>query len=278
MRRLGVHTSIAGGLPEGLRRARELGCNTVQIFSHSPRSWALRDIPPEEAREFRALRERLGLNPVFVHACYLINLTSASADVREKSIRMLGDELRRADAIGADFLVLHAGAAHGLEEEEARTLFCASIRSALAKMRLKAGLLIENTASGIASRIEDIGRVVRESGAAGLCLDSCHAFGAGYDVASAAGLENLAGEIERHVGIERLRLVHLNDSKGALGSGVDRHEHIGMGRIGMDGMRRLLGFGPFRRAPLILETPKKAPGDDPRNLSVVRGLLKQSRS
>lgn len=299
MRRLGVHTSIAGGLERSLERALALGCTTLQIFSHNPRGWALSDIPEEEALRFRRLREKLGLDPVFIHASYLINLASADIAIREKSIRMLSEEMRRADLIGADYVLVHAGqpgagrlgdqsdgqpasvnetpggdAGYGLIVQSLGKV----LREGEKVKRFRAGLLLENAASppllpgwGAAS-IAALAGAVRNSGAAGLCLDTCHAFVSGYDITTMAGLKELARQTE---GV-KVRLIHLNDSKGQLGSGLDRHDHIGKGRIGAEGLRRLIRFGPFNGLPLVLETPRKLEGDDPMNLEAARALLARS--
>ncbi|MDA8326644.1 MAG: deoxyribonuclease IV [Nitrospiraceae bacterium] len=288
MRRLGVHTSIAGGLPKSLERARALGCSTLQIFSHNPRSWSLTDIPEEEARMFRRLREKLDLDPVFIHACYLVNLTSADPLVREKSLRMLAEEFRRADLIGADYVLLHAGQPAGRPEGRGRSgvpgyeSLVKSLNTALGggRKRFRAGLLLENTAFRLqspgpaASSIKALALAAADSGAAGVCLDTCHAFASGYDIRTREGIEEIARQTE---GV-KIRLIHLNDSKGGIGSGLDRHEHLGTGRIGLDAFRRLLGFGPFKDKPLVLETPKKEASDDPMNLETARMLLANNRS
>ena len=298
MRRLGVHTSIAGGLPKSLERARALGCSTLQIFSHNPRSWALTDIPEEEARMFRRLREKLDLDPVFIHACYLVNLTSADPLVREKSLRMLAEEFRRADLIGADYVLLHAGQPAGLpalgQTASGRTgpgprsgvpgyeSLVKSLKTALGGggKRFRAGLLLENTAFRLqspgpaASSIKALALAAADSGAAGVCLDTCHAFASGYDIRTMADIEEIARQTE---GV-KIRLIHLNDSKGGIGSGLDRHEHLGRGRIGLEALRRLLRFGPFKDKPLVLETPKKEASDDPVNLETARMLLANNRS
>ncbi|MDA8387415.1 MAG: deoxyribonuclease IV [Nitrospiraceae bacterium] len=293
MRRLGVHASIAGGLPKSLERARALGCSTLQIFSHNPRGWALTDIPEEEARRFRRLREKLGLDPVFIHACYLINLASANIGTREKSLLMLDEEMRRADLIGADYVVVHAGQPAGRPADypsdhesggdtgdSGYVLLVQSLKKVLGSRKKRfragpqaAGLLLENAACppqfGGAASIKTLALAAGSSGAAGLCLDTCHAFASGYDIRTASGLSELARQTQ---GVS-VRLVHLNDSKGQIGSGLDRHEHLGKGRIGTGGLRRFIRFGPFRGLPLVLETPRKEESDDPMNLEAARALI-----
>jgi len=271
-----VHTSIAGGLSLSLRRASELGCNTVQIFSHNPRGWQLGEVDPKEARAFRKLKKEMDITPVFVHASYLINVASADLSVREKSVWMLEQEMLRADALGAEYVIIHTGAFDsGRAESIAITVD--SIRKVLKGGRFKAGLLLENTAgregeSG--AYIDLLGFILKETGAAGICLDTCHAFAAGTEIRTPEGLRRLAGELRTHIGANKIKAIHLNDSKGALGSRLDRHEHIGKGKIGLAGMRLFLNYKPFKNIPLILETPRKNPEDDPRNLKVVKELIR----
>lgn len=269
-----MHTSIAGGFYKSLERARALGCATVQIFSHNPRSWALTEIPAPEARLFRAQRRKLKLSPLYIHACYLINLISASGETRRKSLRMLEEEMKRADTLGADYLILHAGGIIG--GQDAIKVFADSVRMVLRAGRFRAGLLIENTAGASPFSVEALARVVKETGAAGVCLDSCHAFAAGYDIGSPEGVEEMSRQIERHLGRGRVRLLHLNDSKGPLGGGRDRHEHLGAGKIGLGGLGEFLNAPPFRGVPVILETPRKDDSDDARNLAVARRLVLRS--
>lgn len=308
MRRLGVHTSIAGGLHLAIRRAHELGCSAVQIFSHNPRGWLLTEMPGAETELFSEFRKKYDIEPVYVHCSYLINLSSSSPPVREKSVVLLREELRRADALGADFVILHL---HGGEKESAMTvegikealalrsaaplsfraaapLFLrAAARSAgkrVAPARnlkkgicdpglKKAGLLIENTAR---SSMKDLYRVIKGAGGliSGVVIDTCHAFAAGYELTAAKGLERLVNEANDYFGPGGVRLIHLNDSKGACGSGIDRHEHIGRGRIGSAALGALVLHKSFRDVPLVLETPRKDPGDDPMNLKAVREILK----
>ncbi|MGE5300663.1 MAG: deoxyribonuclease IV [Acidobacteriota bacterium] len=281
MQRIGVHTSIAGGLPASVERARALGCSAFQIFSHNPRGWALAPRSPEEIAAFRRLTAAFNLKPVVIHTSYLINLASADPVLRRKSTEMIVEEMNIADSIGAQYVVLHTGSASGEDPAEARKRAATSLADVAAEARWQAGLLLENTAGergDITSKIGEIADIIGRVPAeliAGLCLDTCHAFAAGYDIASQEGIAALAEDIRKHIGRHGLKLVHLNDSKGPLSSGLDRHEHIGNGRIGIEGFRRFLGHPFFSGLPLILETPKKIDEDDPRNLQVVRELLRE---
>ncbi len=274
MRRLGVHTSIGGGLHLSLRRAHRLGCTTVQIFTHNPRAWATSPIGETEKNLFRKLRKDLDLSPVYAHASYLINIASGDNVLREKSVRLLAEEMKRADELGADFVVLHTGVAH---DPEGRRRAAESIRKAL-RRKLSAGLLIENTSGkrgDIASSIREMAWLIEHTDGLirGICMDSCHAFAAGYDIRTREGLKRLSDEIKQHLGTDMLKLIHLNDSKGAAGSRIDRHEHIGMGKIGAAALKRFIRHAPFRDIPIVLETPKENDTDDIENLKRVRRML-----
>jgi deoxyribonuclease-4 len=282
MRRLGVHTSIAGGLHLSLERAKDLGCNTLQIFSHNPRGWALTSRGPDEAAAFRRLAAEYEISPVVIHTSYLINLASANPDLLRKSIDMVVEELNIADSIGAEFVVLHTGSASADDPNTARKRASGCLREIGERGGWGARLLLENTAGergDITSKIAelaDILKSVQPGLIAGICLDTCHAFAAGYDISSLEGIGALAADIRSYLGERALKLIHLNDSKGRFSSGVDRHEHIGKGMIGIDGFSRFLSAPLFSDIPLILETPKKTDEDDPRNLQVVRDLLQKA--
>lgn len=278
-RRIGVHVSIAGGIDKGLEKARDLGCSTVQLFSHNPRGWGIGSRDPIEITRFRTLKKEFDIRPVFIHTSYLINLASSQRDLQRRSVAMIRAELDIADAIDAEYVVLHTGSASGDLPAAARMRAVEALKQVAEQGRWKAGLLLENTAGergDITSRITEIAEIMEKvpSGLiAGLCLDTCHAFSAGYDIAAENGIQGLAEEIGQYVAKERLRLIHLNDSKKPMGSGVDRHEHIGEGTIGSIGLKKFLGHPFFLNIPLILETPKKSDEDDRKNLDSVRLLL-----
>ncbi len=279
MRRLGVHTSIAGGLSRSLERAHALGCSTMQIFSHSPRGWYMKDISPEEAAQFIALRAKLDISPVYVHTSYLINMATRDSALRRKSISLLRGEMDRADAIGADFVVLHSGSASGDDDRLSRRRAIDALSEVAREGAWRSRLLVENTAGergDISSRISDLAEIidgVQGKLISGICFDTCHAFAAGYDLRDDEGRRMIEREIETHLAAKSVKLIHLNDAKGDLGSGIDRHEHIGSGKIGMNALRKCITSGCFSAVPLILETPKKTAADDPRNLRVVRKML-----
>jgi deoxyribonuclease-4 len=282
-RRFGVHTSISGGLHLSMERANALGCSTMQIFSHSPRGWAVKEISHQDVSLFKSLRVKFDISPVYVHASYLINIATGNKLLKRKSIDLLAIEMDRADEIGADYVVLHTGSALSDDKKASMERAIGALNEIAKTKKWKAGLLIENTAGergDISSTIPEMSEIlkgVKNSFVSGVCLDTCHAFAAGYDIRSGRGVRRIAGEIEKYIGFEKVKLIHLNDSKGANGSRVDRHEHIGFGQIGENGLNRFIHHQPLRNVPLILETPKKSESGDAMNLAKVRRMLNMKR-
>lgn len=280
-RRIGVHTSIAGGLHLSLDRAQELGCNTIQIFSHNPRGWEIKKKGTEDSRGFIEARQKYDISPVFIHTSYLINLASGNPSLAAKSVDMVLQELDIADSVGAEYIVLHTGSAAGEDPVMARKRAIKCLKEIDGRGEWHAGLLLENTAGergDITSKINEISQIMESvSGRliSGICLDTCHAFSAGYDIGSDDGIQLLSNEIKKYIGRDKIRLLHLNDAKGALGSGLDRHEHIGQGKIGIKGFRNFMEHDAFSDIPIILETPKKSPDDDSKNLETVRKLIRK---
>ncbi len=277
--RLGVHTSISGGISHSVEETVSLDCNTMQIFSHNPRQWQQRPIPLNETLKFKLLRKKYGIRPVFVHASYLINQASSSAIVRRKSISLLSYELMNADAIGAECLILHAGGISHEKNQKEKALLAKSIMKSVRSGRFRATLLLENTAvknSGPTSSIRVLSEIIdmcHGEGIGGICVDTCHAYASGYDFNAPDGVEMLISEIDTYVGLDKLKLIHLNDSKRPLGSGIDRHEHIGKGYIGIKGFKNILSDKRISRVPMILETPKFTNTDDKRNIKKVKEIL-----
>ena len=280
-RRIGVHTSIAGGLHLSLERARELDCDTVQIFSHNPRGWEIKRKDNEEIRGFIEARRKYNISPVFIHTSYLINLASGNPSLAARSVDMVLQELDIADSIGAEYVVLHTGSATGQDPVMARKRAITCLKRIAERGEWQAGLLLENTAGelgDITSKINEISEIIEQVPGriiSGICIDTCHAFSAGYDITNEYGIELLSDEIRKFIGKEKIRLLHLNDAKGTLGSGLDRHEHIGQGKIGLTGFRNFLNHKVFSDIPIILETPKKSPDDDLKNLNTVRKLMRR---
>lgn len=278
---MGVHTSIAGGISRSIERAAQLNCNTIQIFSHSPRQWKKTRIPAAEVNQFAELRQKYDISPVFVHASYLINLASLSSVVVKKSMDLLSYEMENADMIGAEYVVVHTGSASGEDKKRAREKAAMALQRSINK-KGKASIILENTAGqrgDITSSIHalaDIMDICNSDRIAGICIDTCHAFASGYDIAARGGLNTLVNEIKKYIGIDKLKLIHLNDSKKPLESGVDRHEHIGRGSIGIEGFRNILSDRRITNVPIILETPKDDEDDDRKNLETVFGLFNKS--
>lgn len=278
---LGVHTSIAGGLWKSVERAVLLGVDCMQIFGRNPRSWIYRPVPDEDASLFRQARASSGLWPVVVHTNYLINLCSPDEEIFRKSIDIFKKELEIAEQIGADYLVTHLGSPREMGSRFAVARTAQALREVAKQgLGLKTMILLENTSgagTGFGSDLADLGEIIRnahEDGiASGLCFDTCHAFAAGYSFSTPAEVRSLVDEIDGAVGMENLKAVHLNDSKGAFSSNLDRHEHIGRGSIGVEAFKRLLNHQDIKDLPMILETPKKTEEDDLMNLEAVRKIL-----
>ena len=281
--RLGIHTSIAGSYLHALEAARKLGCNALQIFSASPRMWqgAPARIPDVDAAAFRARREELALGPLVIHANYLINLAAAPPMLRARSIQAFQDELVRALALGADFLVVHPGARGEASPQQSVSAVIESVKQAAKRMQLgHLRILIENSAgmgTAVGSKLEEVAQILfglRELPIAA-CLDTAHLFAAGYDIASEAGLAWTIDAIESTIGLDFVPVFHINDSKIPLGGRVDRHESIGEGKIGAGAFRRILTHPRLGAHPpeglvgraFILETPIDDPGDDRRNVA-----------
>jgi deoxyribonuclease-4 len=283
--RIGIHTSIAGSYLNALESARKLGCNALQIFSASPRMWqgGSARIAEVDAVAFRERREELRLGPLVVHANYLINLASPERMLQTRSIQAFHDEIVRALALGADFLVVHPGARGEATTGQAISTAVESVKQASKRAPMgDLRILIENTAgmgTAIGSRLEEVGEIL--AGLRGLpveaCLDTTHLFAAGYDIKSEGGLASTIGQIETTIGLDNVPVFHMNDSKVPLGGHVDRHEHIGNGKIGADAFARILRHPRFGSAgpeglagrAFVAETPIDDPGDDRRNVAML---------
>lgn len=284
--RIGIHTSIAGALENAALQAAELGANTFQIFSASPRSWSFSGVDKEAAQQLRRTREKLDLRPLVVHDNYLINLAASDKVIRRKSIAAFRAEIDRALAIGADYLVMHPGSHKGQSIEQAIEIFVASLSAAAKGVKLDGlTILLENTAGAgatIGRTFEELrelhDRLMREADIkVGYCLDTAHCLASGYDVSSEVGLEGTIASASSVLGLSRIPVIHTNDSKAPLASHVDRHENIGKGYIGKEGFRRILHHPKLRGKAFILETPIDKPGDDRRNLDALKRLAKTDR-
>ncbi|MBZ5515854.1 MAG: deoxyribonuclease IV [Acidobacteriia bacterium] len=283
--RVGVHTSIAGGLENAAHHAKKIGCDTFQMFSANPRGWKTLEPTVEDCGRFRAARAKYGLRPVVIHDNYLINLAAADSLIRERSIAAFRKEIERAVPLGADYLVTHPGSAKGATATEGIRTCIESLRRAAAGLRLDGlMILIENTAgqgSVIGRTFEEVAEIVAGAGQdlpVGVCIDTAHCFEAGYAIHTAEGLRDTVKQLDQTVGLAKVRVIHANDSKTAFSSHADRHEHIGKGFIGKEGFRRIVRHPKLRRIPFICETPIDRPGDDKRNLRMMRRLAGESLS
>jgi deoxyribonuclease-4 len=278
--KFGFHISIAGGLSRVPDRALAKKCQTVQLFSRNPRSWKYGPLDLGEAEALRAGLRTEAIAPVFLHMPYLANLASPERNIYRLSVASLAEELGRAVHIGARYVVTHIGRRLGSPEPRALDRVRNGINAALARVDNGVGLLLETTAgmgSEIGYTFGQIGRIldrVEQKQRVGVCLDTAHVFQAGYDISSEMGLARTISDFESEIGLSRLRLVHLNDSKTPLGSGVDRHWHIGEGQIGLAGFGRFLKHPALAELPAIMETPRKSDREDLRNLRTVRNLCR----
>lgn len=282
--RLGVHVSAQGNIYDTFARARALQCATMQFFARNPQQWRQSRISCEEIQEFRRQRAVFKIEPVFIHIPYLLNLASVSPKLYQDSLKAFIEDMVEAQALGADYIVTHLGSFRGSTERQGLARFTRALGLILERTKKSGvGILLENTAGsgswlGYTLRHhQGIIRALHDNERIGLCFDTAHAYAAGFDLATAKGLDWTAAEIEAAVGKKRLKLVHLNDTREALGSRRDRHEHIGKGNIGLAGMRRLLNHPFFRDCNFILETPKDSATADKINLNVVRELAAAKR-
>jgi deoxyribonuclease-4 len=279
--RLGIHTFTSGSLETAALTAADLGANTFQIFSASPRMWRARVPDPLQIKLIRAARERFNLAPLVIHVNYLVNLASLDPVIRAKSIDAFRGEMERAIAIGAEFLVVHPGSYRGHSIEEGIAAFSLGLRDAAQGLPPhELTVLLENTAGAgchLGGKFEEL-RSIRDLTLEltdlpiGYCLDTCHLLAAGFDITTGNGLRATIRAAESCLGLANIHAIHANDSKFPLGSHVDRHANIGEGHIGADAFRRILTHPKLRRKPFILETPVDQPGDDRRNLDMLKSL------
>jgi deoxyribonuclease-4 len=283
-RRIGIHTSTAGGVEHAAERAYRLGCNTFQVFSSSPRQWKPYNLAPAQCAQMSRLREKYDLRPLVIHASYLLNLAGANEEFYSKTIAAFRGEVERAIALCAEYLVVHPGSFRGASREEGLARAAHAIRVATENLDLaKHGLtvLIENTAGaefslgGSFEQVAALVEVLRSLIPVAACIDTCHTHVAGYDILSDAGYEETLRHIDETVGLKNIPVWHCNDAKAAFGSRLDRHQHIGQGMIGTKPFRRLLNDPRLRRAAFIAETPIDQPGDDLRNVEALKALVER---
>jgi deoxyribonuclease-4 len=280
-KRIGVHVGTSGGCFTAVQRAADAGANTFQIFSSSPRQWKAAAVKPEERAKMLAARAELGVWPVSIHASYLINLCSQTEAVRENSVDAFRVEVERALALGAEFLVLHPGSWKGLTREEGLRLAAEGIERAVGGLAWEGKdfrILIENTAGaefslgGSFEQVAELVERLKPCAPMGVCLDTCHTHVAGYDLVTTEGYDATMKLVGETVGFDAVKVWHCNDAKAAMGSKLDRHEHIGEGTIGAAAFKRLLHDVRFEGAAFIAETPVDEPGDEMRDVMALRAL------
>ncbi|MCS7179307.1 MAG: deoxyribonuclease IV [Anaerolineae bacterium] len=284
--RLGAHESIAGGLHRAFEDARAVGCDAVQLFVKSNRAWAVKPLTEEEIRLFKAKAAETGIGPAVGHASYLLNPAAPDEDLWRRSRDTLIVELERCEALDIPYLVLHPGSHMGAGEEEGLRRVARALGEVHAATRgFRARILLETTAgqgTNLGYRFEQLAWLIEntlEGDRLGVCLDTCHAFAAGYELRTREGYEETLDALDRIIGLSRLLVIHLNDSKNRLGSRVDRHEHIGQGVLGLETFRMVVNDPRFADLPGLLETPKSEDlHEDRENLAVLRSLIQRSGS
>jgi deoxyribonuclease IV len=279
--RFGFHISIAGGFSRVAERARIRGCDTIQLFSRNPRGWRYEPLDESEVEEFRRSVKSSGLSPVFLHLPYLPNIASRRSKFYTRSVDSIAVDLERAEKLGAQYLIIHIGHRMESSEEEAIEAVSQGINQAFRRVKNSVILLVEMTAgqgTEIGYSFEQIREIidgVEDRKKTGVCLDTAHAFEAGYDLSKREGIERTLESFDKTIGLTRLHLFHLNDSKTPLGSRKDRHWHIGEGYIGLEGFRHLINHPIVRNLPGIMETPRDDTVEDLKNMKVIRSLVQE---
>ena len=281
--KIGCHISIVGGIDNSVKRAEELGCSTMQIFSKNASTWREKILKKDEVENFRENLKNSNINPAFIHTSYLINLASPLDELYFKSINAFLEEMKRADILLTEpYLITHPGAHTGAGEEYGIQRIIRALNIILEKsadLGLKTMILLEDTTGSgthLGYTFYQLKRMVEEvkdRKRIGMCFDTCHAFGAGYDLSHQEGVEQTLGEIDKYLGLERLKVIHLNDSKFPLGSRKDRHMHIGKGYIGLESFKVLVNHKYLKDLPFVLETPKHDEKDDLNNINLVKSLV-----
>lgn len=282
-KRIGVHLGTAGGASNAVDRAHEIGANTLQIFSTSPRMWRPQKIDPKQAERMRTQRAKFDVGPLVIHTSYLVNVCSQTEEFREKSVVCFRGEIERALMLGAEYLVLHPGSWKGLTRNEGLKLAAESIARAADGLPWQGtdfSILIENTAGAecsLGGNFEQVAELVerlKTHAPVGVCLDTCHTHVSGYDFTTEEGYRETIMQADITFGVDAVRVWHCNDAKALRGSKLDRHEHIGQGNIGIEPFRWLLNDPRFADCAFVAETPNDDPGDEERNVKVLQSLVK----
>lgn len=281
-RRIGIHTSTSGGVETSAERAYRLGCNTVQIFSSSPRMWKPYQLAKTQCEEMLRLREKYGISPLVIHTSYLVNLASSTAEFLSKSIQTFRGEVERALALGAQYLVLHPGSHRNLSREAGLKLAAESIATSTNGLDMETcgfKVLIENSAGAefsLGSSFEQVAELLEKLRPVlpiAACIDTCHTHVAGYDIVSPEGYDQTLQHLDHTVGLKNVLVWHCNDAKAACGSKLDRHQHIGEGSIGIETFRRLVNDRRTAHSAFIAETPIDNPGDDQKSVDALKALV-----
>jgi deoxyribonuclease-4 len=277
--RFGFHISISGGFSKVVEKAKIRSCETIQFFSRNPRGWKYEPLDNNDVETFRTSIQSSGLFPLFLHLPYLPNVASKDSKFYSRSIDSIVIELERAERLGVPYLIIHVGHRMQNSEDEAIEAVAQAINQAFDRARNPIILLLENTAgqgTEIGYRFEQIKKImdgVQEVEKVGVCLDTAHSFEAGYDLSKKDEIERTIESFDQTVGLKRLHLFHLNDSKTPLGSRKDRHWHIGEGYIGLEGFRYLVNHPSLKHLPAIMETPRKDTVEDLKNMEVIQSLI-----
>jgi deoxyribonuclease-4 len=280
--RVGFHVSIAGGISNSVDNAKKIGCTAFQIFNRNPRGWAAKPLATDDVHLFKTKLSASGIekNSVIVHMPYLPNLSGPDGGFYKKSVETLTGEMQRCSALGIPYLVIHLGSHMGKGQASGTSQLVNAIESAQAKSGSAPVVLLENNAgqkNSIGGNFEELRMILDRLDNPkqfGICIDTCHLFASGYDLRTKADVDKTLEKFDNTVGLRELKFIHLNDSKGPLGSNLDRHEHIGLGQIGAEGLAAFLNYRAIWGLPVIMETPIDEKREDEQNLKVVHGMVK----
>ncbi len=276
--KLGKHVSISGGLYRAIHRAEQIGCNALQMFVKNPRGWKGKKLNEEDCKKFKEERQQSDIDQVVVHSTYLINLASPKKELWNKSVNGLKDDYSRSVRLGADYLVFHPGSHTGGGVEEGIKNIARGMKRVLSEVSGDTTLLLENvegSGTKIGSNFEELQAIISEGGfnkEVGICVDTCHAFSAGYDLRKETGLKKLLDDIDTNIGLEKMQIIHINDSRYELGSNKDEHAHIGKGEIGKEGIASVINHRSLEELPFILETPWFDDRDDDPDVDTIKDL------
>jgi deoxyribonuclease-4 len=280
--RVGFHVSIAGGISNSVDNAKEIDCSAFQIFSRNPRGWAAKPLAPTDVAAFKDKLNKSGIdrNATVIHMPYLPNLSGPVSEFYVKSVDTLAGEILRAGELGIPHLVIHLGSHMGKGSKAGIDQLVNAVTTARDRSKKKGEsvtILLENNAgqkNSIGANFEELRTILDRLGSgAGVCIDTCHAFASGYDLRTKDSVEKTVESFDKAVGMKELKFIHFNDSKGALGSNLDRHEHVGLGNIGKAGMAALLKHKAIAPLPIVMETPIDEKRDDPANLKAFLELV-----